>query len=138
MFCKYSSTRRIMLLLLMPHLWALLNAFFIHRMTHISAAKWFLNINQLQYVSPTSNACERLFSRAKLIMRPHRRHMDPSTLEAILMLRMNKEMWDKITIQKVLIKDKQDRAAKRMQRNNDSEDDATEITTSFLSVWFVF
>jgi hypothetical protein len=60
--------------------------------------------------------------------------MDPSTLEAILMLRMNKEMWDKITIQKVLIKDKQDRAAKRMQRNNDSEDDATEITTSFLSV----
>ncbi len=45
--------------------------------------------------------------------------MDPSTLEAILMLRMNnkKGLWDEIIIQKVLIKEKQDRAAKRMHRD---------------------
>ena len=32
------------------------------------------------HVSPTSNVCERLFSTAKLVMRPHRRLTDPSTL----------------------------------------------------------
>ncbi len=42
------------------------------------------------HVSPTSNICEFLFSRAKLVMRPRRRLMDPSTLETLLMLRMNK------------------------------------------------
>ncbi len=75
------------------------------------------------HVCPTSNACERLFSRAKLVMRPHRRHMDPSTLEAILMLRMNKDMWDEVTIQKIMSKDRQEKAAKRFRRDNDSDDE---------------
>ncbi len=56
-------------------------------------------------------------------MRPHRRHMDPSTLEAILMLRMNKDMWDEVTIQKIMSKDRQEKAAKRFRRDNDSDDE---------------
>jgi hypothetical protein len=78
------------------------------------------------HVCPTSNACERLFSRAKLVMRPHRRHMDPSTLEAILMLRMNKDMWDEVTIQKIITKDRQEKAAKRLRRDNVSDDEIAE------------
>ena len=35
----------------------------------------------MKHVSPTSNVCERLFSRAALVMRPHRRHMTPFHLE---------------------------------------------------------
>jgi hypothetical protein len=44
------------------------------------------------HVCPTSVIVERLFSRAKLVMTPHRRHMDPSTLEMLLLLRTNKDM----------------------------------------------
>ena len=57
-----------------------------------------------------------MLSRAKLLMRPHRRHVDPSTLEAILMLRMNKDMWDEETIQKVTTKDRQERQQNDCER----------------------
>jgi len=59
--------------------------------------------HSIAHVSPTSNICERLFSRAKLVMRPHRRHIDPSTLEMILLsLRMNKDLWDAVSIEKLI------------------------------------
>ena len=48
----------------------------------------------LNHVSATSNVVERLFSRAKLVMTDQRRSMDPSTLEAILLLRYNHDIWD--------------------------------------------
>ena len=52
------------------------------------------------HVSPTANIVERLFSRAGHIMRPTRRHMDPSTLEMVLMLHMNKHAWSRETLRK--------------------------------------
>lgn len=52
------------------------------------------NYRCMNHVSPTSAVVERLFSRAKLVMTDQRRCMDPSTLEAILMLRFNRDMWD--------------------------------------------
>ena len=45
-------------------------------------------------VSATSDTVERLFTRAILIMTAHSRCMDPSTLEALLMLRYNRDMGD--------------------------------------------
>ena len=53
-------------------------------------------------VSPTSNIVERTFSRAGIIMRPHRRLMDPSTLEMLLMLRLSKDMWSEKTAQDII------------------------------------
>ena len=47
----------------------------------------------MDHISPTSNIVERLFSRCGIIMRPHRRLMDPSTLEMLIMLRFNKDLW---------------------------------------------
>ena len=42
----------------------------------------------------TLHVCKRLlFSRTKLVMTDHRKLMDPSTLETLIMLRMNKELW---------------------------------------------
>jgi len=55
----------------------------------------------LAHISPTSVVVERLFSRAKLIMTPHRRRMDPSTLEMLLLLRYNKDLWDPFTLDAV-------------------------------------
>lgn len=40
------------------------------------------NYAPMSHISATSNFVERLFSRAKLVMTPQRRCMDPSTLEA--------------------------------------------------------
>ena len=48
----------------------------------------------MDHISATSNIVERLFSRCGIIMRPHRRLMDPSTLEMLIMLRFNKDLWD--------------------------------------------
>jgi hypothetical protein len=48
----------------------------------------------MDHISPTSNIVERLFSRCGIIMRPHRRLIDPSTLEMLIMLRFNKDLWD--------------------------------------------
>ena len=50
--------------------------------------------NSTLHISPTSNIVERLFSRCGLIMRPRRRLMDPSTLEMLVMLRFNRDLWD--------------------------------------------
>ena len=48
----------------------------------------------MDHIAPTSNIVERLFSRCGIKMRPHRRLMDPSTLEMLIMLRFNKDLWD--------------------------------------------
>lgn len=53
----------------------------------------------MKHVSPTSNVCERIFSRAKLIMRPHRKHMSPFHLEMLIFLRCNKVLWDETTVE---------------------------------------
>ena len=42
-------------------------------------------------------------------MRPHRRLMDPSTLETLLMLRMNRDHWNVNVIQHVINKGVADR-----------------------------
>ncbi len=57
-----------------------------------------------KHVSPTSNICERLFSRASIIMTPNRRSMDPDMLEMIIMLRFNKDLWDEETIQQCMVR----------------------------------
>ena len=48
-------------------------------------------IRPMRHLSPTSNIVERLFSNSKLIMTDQRQKMDPSTLETILMLKLNKD-----------------------------------------------
>ena len=54
------------------------------------------------HISPTSNIVERLFSRCGLIMRSHRRLMDPSTLEMLVMLRFNRDLWDERDLDTVM------------------------------------
>ncbi len=88
------------------------------------------------HVSPTSNICERLFSRAKLVMTPHRRLMDPSTLEAILMLRMSNDLWDEVTIQKVILNTRSSKAAEaqkkaqQQQQEEEGTDSDVQIVTA--------
>jgi hypothetical protein len=61
----------------------------------------------MDHITPTSNIVERLFSRCGITMKPHRRLMDPSTLEMLIMLRFNKDLWDSRNLDEVM---------KRMER----------------------
>ena len=70
-------------------------------------------IRSMTHISPTSNIVERLFSNAKLIMTDQRRSMDPSTLETILMLKLNKDLWDARDIERIRRQAADERAAAR-------------------------
>ena len=72
---------------------------------------------------------ERLFSDAKHIMTDDRRHMDPSTLDMLLVLKNNKELWNAQTIDDILNKEEQNtiRATIGSKRpHSDDEDDGEE------------
>ncbi len=51
------------------------------------------------HISPTSVFVESLLSRCGIIMRPHRRLMDPSTVEMLVMLRFNRDLWDEVVVE---------------------------------------
>ena len=50
----------------------------------------------------TSVIVEILFSRCGIIMRPHRRCMDPNTLERLVFLRSNKDLWGEEQVDQVM------------------------------------
>jgi len=54
------------------------------------------------HVAGTSVIVEQLFSRCGIIMRPHRRLMDPSTLEMLIMFRFNKDLWDEEEVERAM------------------------------------
>ena len=54
------------------------------------------------HVAGTSVIVEQLFSRCGIIMRPHRRLMDPSTLEMLVMFRFNKDLWGEEEVERAM------------------------------------
>ncbi|KAE9360430.1 hypothetical protein PF008_g1816 [Phytophthora fragariae] len=45
------------------------------------------------FVPPTSNICERLFSQSNLVLSDQRRALRPATLEMLVFLRANRDLW---------------------------------------------
>ncbi|KAF4145517.1 hypothetical protein GN958_ATG05320 [Phytophthora infestans] len=45
------------------------------------------------FTPPTSNICERLFSKSKLFLTDQRRAMRPATLEMLVFLKANRSLW---------------------------------------------
>jgi hypothetical protein len=88
------------------------------------------NYRAMTHICATSNAVERLFSRAKLVITSQRGSMDPSTLETILLLRDNKSLWDVYLVQDIITKhdgrQQQESAPSRppAPREYDDENDA--------------
>ncbi|KAF4128327.1 hypothetical protein GN958_ATG22405 [Phytophthora infestans] len=48
----------------------------------------------LKWITPTSNDMERLVSRAGIVFSRLRRSLNPMTLETILVLQLNRSVWD--------------------------------------------
>ena len=59
--------------------------------------------DQLDWIPPTSNRCERLFSRAKLSLGYLRHALTPERLQTILMLSSNRSYWNVGTVGKIVI-----------------------------------
>ena len=73
----------------------------------------------MAHLCPTSVICERLFSDAKRIMTADRCKMDPSTLEMLLILKHNTDLWDARTIDMIINRDAAPVAGQK--RSNDSD-----------------
>jgi hypothetical protein len=57
---------------------------------------------EVKHLIPASVICESLFSDARHIMTDFRRSMDPSTLEMLLILKYNKDLWDARTVDQII------------------------------------
>jgi len=65
------------------------------RRDNMSTASSYIN---LEFICPTSNIVERLFSRCKLTLTSLRASMKPDNLESVLFLLYNKQWWDMKTV----------------------------------------
>lgn len=54
------------------------------------------------FLLPTSNDVERLFSLASRLYTPHRRCMQPRTLEALVFLNRNRDLWDEALVAQIV------------------------------------
>lgn len=59
------------------------------------------NYLNTSFLRPTSNDCERLFSLGKRIYSSKRKQLAPRTLEALVFLKANQEMWDQKTVHEI-------------------------------------
>ena len=71
---------------------------------------------------------ESLFSTAGHIMTPSRKHMDPSTFEMLLLLKVNKDMYNALTLDECIEEISKEEASKKRPLEN-IHDDAQEEHT---------
>ncbi|ETP08076.1 hypothetical protein F441_15822, partial [Phytophthora nicotianae CJ01A1] len=57
---------------------------------------------QLDAIPSTSNAAERLFSMARMVLRYERNRLSPLMLEMLLFLKVNSKYWDVTTVDAVI------------------------------------
>ena len=57
----------------------------------------------MNHIHPTTNKVERLFSRAKLVLTDMRKRMTPRHVELLLFLRMNRSLWNEVTVEQAMI-----------------------------------
>ena len=56
----------------------------------------------LNFIPPTSNVVERLFSTARLVLTDYRKSMSPSTFECVMFLKFNSSLWDLNLVSKII------------------------------------
>jgi hypothetical protein len=57
--------------------------------------------DDVAFIPPTSNECERFFSAVKLVYSDLRKRLDPSTLEMLIFIMYSRDMWDVYTVESV-------------------------------------
>jgi hypothetical protein len=64
--------------------------------------------SNLNYIPPTSNLCERFFSRCKYVFNDYRKRILPINLERQMFLMVNKSYWNIDTVSKVMLSANED------------------------------
>jgi len=72
----------------------------IKKRAKIGSHETISNYIDCSFIEPTSNIAERLFSRVRKVWTEDRKRMLPSTLEVVMILKYNKQLWDVDTITK--------------------------------------
>jgi hypothetical protein len=67
------------------------------------------NIQNLDWIPPTSVICEREFSIATNVYTANRQSMDPTTLEMILFLKFNRNLWSLDSMSRIVQSKEQDK-----------------------------
>ena len=73
-----------------------------NRELHFPENSLNIHYKDLNWIPPTSNKAERLFSRAKLTLSDCRKSMTPLRVESITFLFVNRDLWNKFTVDKLL------------------------------------
>ena len=84
-----------------------------------------------KHVAPTSNVCERTFSSCKQVMSDYRRHMGPEKLEAIMLLKLNHDLWGTASkgprlVQIIMNEEKARLAEEKRRREEEQKEDDDE------------
>ena len=81
----------------------------------------------VKHVLPTSNICERHFSRAKLTYSALRKNMLPVQLQEVLLLLVNRHLWNERVIEKVFVRE-------RLRRNSTAPSIQAFHSSSYASI----
>ena len=68
----------------------------------VVTSDWWKSYMDVTFIPPTSNVCERFFSQAKLVYTDLRNRLNPETLEALLFLKTNRDLWNEVIVYKAL------------------------------------
>ena len=77
----------------------------------------------LEHVSPTSNICERLFCRAKLLISATRKKMNPDSLNMLLFLKANRKLWLNSTIIQKILNERKKEGLNDEDNDDEAEDE---------------
>ena len=88
-------------------------------------------------VCDSSVICERLLSDAKYIMTDDLHHMDSRTLEMLLFLKLNKELWVVRTIDFITNKDEEVHTLPGQKHANGCNDDTAMEASDLKSTCFI-
>ena len=73
-----------------------------HRKRKRTAKEENYHFIDLEFIPPTSNVVERLFSAAKLVLTDYRKSMTSYTFECVMFLKYNSSLWDINTDSKIV------------------------------------
>ena len=85
------------------------------------------------HVTPVSSICEQTNSISKHIMSDCRKQMDPSSLEMLMILKLNPDLWDKKTVNAVIRKSTEDDESSVTNTPLSLVSSSTSLSSSFYS-----
>jgi len=88
--------------------------------SHVMNSRYITNCT---WISPTTVAIERLFSKCSNVMKCDRRKMHPRIFEAIVFLKENEDWWDLIRVQQMVAKIFDERLNEEYDEDDEEEDD---------------